>query len=509
MAEPTEVMIDPEDIAAAVRGQLEDWEPSVETETVGYVISSADGVARVSGLPNAMASELLEFPGGLIGVALDLDAEGIGVVLLGEAEHIEEGDPVRQTGQVLSIAVGDEFLGRVIDPLGNPLDGKGPIAATERRLLEVQAPTVVDRQLVNEPLQTGIKAIDAMTPVGRGQRELIIGDRQTGKTAIAVDTIINQRDTDVKCIYVAIGQKASTVADVVVSLQENGAMDYTVVVSATASAPAALQMYAPYAGSALGQYWMYNGEHALIIFDDLSKQAVAYREISLLLRRPPGREAYPGDIFYLHSRLLERCAKLSDELGGGSLTGLPLVETKAGDIAAYIPTNVISITDGQIYLETDLFYSNIRPAINPGTSVSRVGGAAQIDAMKKVAGPLRINLAQYRELAAFAQFGSELDAASQAQLERGSRVVEVLKQPLFVPVPVEEQVLAIYAVTNGFMDEVPVRQIKRFEEEMRDYFQARHRDVLEGISSSGELPETEELDEALSQFGSTFQVEGE
>jgi F-type H+-transporting ATPase subunit alpha len=366
----------------------------------------------------------------------------VGVVILGEASHVHEGDPVRQTGRVLSVPVGDALLGRVIDALGEPMDGKGPINTTERRLLETQAPSVVQRRPVHQPIQTGIKAIDAMMPIGRGQRELIIGDRQTGKTAIVVDTIINQRGAGVKCIYVAIGQKSSTVAEVVEALEARGAMDYTVVVNASASASPALQMYAPYTGSAIGQHWMYKGEHALVIFDDLSKQAVAYREISLLLRRPPGREAFPGDIFYLHSRLLERCAKLSDELGGGSLTGLPIVETRAGDVSAYIPTNVISITDGQIYLETDLFYSGVRPAINAGISVSRVGGAAQVRAMKRVAGPLRLNLAQFRELEAFAEFGSELDAASQAQLERGRRVVEVLKQPQYDPVPVAEQVLS-------------------------------------------------------------------
>ena len=402
--------------------------------------SIADGVARVQGLPNAMASELLEFEGGLRGVALNIDENDLGVVLMGEASHIEEGSPVKQTGTVLSVPVGDGMLGRVVDPLGNPIDGKGPIQSTERRLLEVQAPSVVERQPVTEPLQTGIKAIDSMTPIGRGQRQLIIGDRQTGKTALLIDTIINQKqywgtDKAVKCIYVAIGQKASTVAEVVSALERAGAMEYTVVVSAPASDPAALQMYAPYTGSALGQYWMYKGEHALIMFDDLSKQAVAYREISLLLRRPPGREAYPGDVFYLHSRLLERCAKLSKELGGGSLTGLPVIETKANDISAYIPTNVISITDGQCFLETDLFYQGIRPAINAGISVSRVGGNAQVKAMKKIAGPLRLNLAQFRELAAFAEFGSELDASSLAQLERGRRVVEVLKQTQYTPGP--------------------------------------------------------------------------
>ena len=499
-----ELTIDPQDIAAAVRKNLEGWEPSVHKETVGYVSAIADGVAQVTGLPNAMASELLEFPGGLLGVILNLDEEQIGVVLMGQSEHVEEGDPVKQTGAVLSIGVGDGFLGRVIDTLGNPIDGKGPITWSETRLLEVQAPSVVQRQPVNEPLQTGIKAIDAMTPIGRGQRELIIGDRQTGKTAIAVDTIINQRGQGVKCIYVAIGQKASTVADVVSSLETHGAMEYTVVVNATASAPAALQMFAPYAGSALGQYWMYKGEHALIIFDDLSKQAVAYREISLLLRRPPGREAYPGDIFYLHSRLLERAAKLSDEMGAGSLTALPIVETKAGDMAAYIPTNVISITDGQIYLETGLFFSGVRPAINAGTSVSRVGGAAQVKAMQDVAGPLRINLAQFRELEAFAQFGSELDPASQAQLERGRRVVEVLKQPQYAPVPVAEQVLAIYAVTNGYMDDVPTNDTAQFESEMRAYFRDRYRQLLEHIKTDGSLPDVGELNAAIEQFASTF-----
>ncbi len=502
----SELTIDPAQITEALRRNLEGWSPSLEAETVGHVTAVGDGVARVAGLPNAMASEMLEFPGGLLGIALNLDEESIGVVLMGEFVHVEEGDPVKQTGQVLSVPVGDALLGRVVDSLGNPIDGKGPIETTERRLLEVQAPSVVERQPVREPLQTGIKAIDAMIPIGRGQRELIIGDRQTGKTAIAIDTIINQRDTDVKCIYVAIGQKASTVAEVVAALTEYGAMDYTVVVSAAASAPAALQMYAPYAGSAIGQHWMYNGGHALVIFDDLSKQAVAYREISLLLRRPPGREAFPGDVFYLHSRLLERCAKLSDELGGGSLTGLPIVETKAGDVSAYIPTNVISITDGQIYLETDLFYSGVRPAINAGISVSRVGGNAQIKAMKKVAGPLRINLAQFRELEAFAEFGSELDAASQAQLERGRRVVEVLKQDQYSPVPVEEQVVAIFAVTSGYMDTVPERDVERFETELRDYLRSRHGDLLATISSTGTLPEGDALSDAVQAFADSFQA---
>ncbi len=501
----SEMTIKPEDITAVLKESLAGWQPTVEAETVGYVESSADGVARVKGLPNVMASELLEFPGGLQGVALNIDEDDLGVVMMGEANHIEEGDPVKQTGKVLSIPVGDALLGRVVDPLGNPIDGKGPINATESRLLEVQAPSVVQRQPVKEPLQTGIKAIDSMIPIGRGQRELIIGDRQTGKTAIAVDTIINQKGMGVKCIYVAIGQKASTVAEVVNVLTEHGAMEYTVVVQASASAPAALQMYAPYSGSAIGQYWMYKGEHALVIYDDLSKQAVAYREISLLLRRPPGREAYPGDVFYLHSRLLERCAKLSDEMGGGSLTGLPIIETKAGDVSAYIPTNVISITDGQIFLESDLFYSGIRPAINAGISVSRVGGNAQISGMKKVAGPLRLNLAQFRELEAFAEFGSELDSASLAQLERGRRVVEVLKQGQFSPMRVEDQVVAIYAVTEGLMDSVPIDRIEDFEAGLLDYVRTRHPEMLEQIASTGQLPEKEALVAAITGFKETFE----
>ncbi len=498
-----ELTIDPQDITGALRRNLEGWSPVLEAETVGYVSSVGDGVARVVGLPGAMASELLEFSGGLVGVALNLDEDSIGAVLMGDSSGIEEGDEVKATGRVLSVPVGDGLLGRVIDPLGNPLDGKGPIEATETRLLETQAPSVVQRQPVHEPLQTGIKAIDAMTPIGRGQRQLIIGDRQTGKTAVVIDTIINQRGGDVKCIYVAIGQKASTVAEVVDALDHHGAMDYTVVVHASASSAAALQMYAPYAGSAIGQYWMYNGEHALVIFDDLSKQAVAYREISLLLRRPPGREAYPGDVFYLHSRLLERCAKLSDELGGGSMTGLPIIETKAGDVSAYIPTNVISITDGQIFLETDLFFSGIRPAINAGISVSRVGGNAQIKAMKKVAGPLRLNLAQFRELEAFAEFGSELDAASLAQLDRGRRVVEVLKQGQFSPVPVDEQVAAIYAVTEGHMDDVDVEDVSEFEDGLRDFMRTRYGAVLATIASGGELP-ADELARATQEYKATL-----
>ena len=506
----SELTITADQITKSLREQLAGWEPEVDKETVGYVTSIADGVARVEGLPSVMASELLEFPGGLIGVALNIDEEDLGVVILGEASHIQQGDPVKQTGTVLSVPVGDALLGRVIDPLGNPVDGKGPIDTTERRLLETQAPSVVERQPVSEPLQTGIKAIDAMTPIGRGQRQLIIGDRQTVKTAILVDTIINQKvnqgtKDEVKCIYVAIGQKASTVAEIVATLEEAGAMEYTVVVNAPASAAPALQMYAPYAGSAIGQHWMYGGQHALVMFDDLSKQAVAYREISLLLRRPPGREAYPGDVFYLHSRLLERCAKLSDELGAGSMTGLPVIETKSNDISAYIPTNVISITDGQCFLETDLFYQGIRPALNAGTSVSRVGGAAQVAAMRKIAGPLRLNLAQYRDLAAFAEFGSELDATSLAQLERGRRVVEVLKQPQFSPIPVEEQVLAIYAVTEGHLDDVDISDVRRFELGMREHFHTRQPGLLNELRETGKLPEGDAISSAIAEFKETFE----
>jgi len=502
-----ELTLNTGDIAAALRDNLEGWSPSLESETIGYVTAVGDGVARVSGLPGAMASELLEFPGGLLGVALNLDEDSIGTVILGDASGIEEGDEVRSTGRVLSIPVGDELLGRVVDSLGNAIDGKGDINATERRLLETQAPSVVERQPVSDPLQTGIKAIDAMTPIGRGQRQLIIGDRQTGKTAVVVDTILAQKGLGVKCIYVAIGQKNSTVAEVVHTLAEAGAMEYTVVVNASAGDSAALQMYAPYAGSAIGQHWMFNGEDALVIFDDLTKQAVAYREISLLLRRPPGREAYPGDVFYLHSRLLERCARLSDELGGGSLTGLPIIETKANDVSAYIPTNVISITDGQIFLETDLFFSGIRPAINAGISVSRVGGAAQVKAMRKVAGPLRLNLAQFRELEAFAEFGSELDATSLAQLDRGRRVVEVLKQGQYQPVPVEEQVLVIYAVTEGHMDDVDPADIPEFETALREFARSRHGAILAAIADTGDLPE-DELVGAIEAFKDAWSPDG-
>ncbi len=508
--------IDPASIAEALRRNVESYTPSVEREEVGRVIETGDGIARVIGLPRTMANELLEFPGGILGVALNLDEREIGCIILGESSHIEEGDPVKQTGNILSVPVGDNFLGRVVDGLGRPLDGKGPIQAEDQRILEVQAPNVVSRQPVKEPLYTGIAAIDAMTAIGRGQRQLIIGDRQTGKTAVAIDAIIAQRenwggDREVRCIYVAVGQKASTVAEVVETLRENGALDYTVVVNAAASDPPPFQYLAPYAGAALGAHWMYNGKAALIVYDDLSKQATAYRTLSLLLRRPPGREAYPGDVFYLHSRLLERAAKLSDELGGGSLTALPIIETKGGDVSAYIPTNVISITDGQIYLEPELFFSGVRPAINVGISVSRVGGAAQIKAMKKVAGRLRIDLAQFRALEAFAQFGSELDKASQQQLARGARVVEILKQPQYAPQPVERQVVMIYAATGGYLDDYAVEDAKRFVLGLGEYLDTRHAQILETIRSSGDLSdETEaELKDAIEGFRQTFVPTGE
>jgi F-type H+-transporting ATPase subunit alpha len=458
-----------------------------------------------------MVNEMLEFPGGVVGLAMNLDEREIGAVVLGEADHIQEGDPVKQTGRILSVPVGDGMLGRVVDALGNPVDGKGAIETDARRPLEVQAPGVTARQPVKEPLQTGIKAIDAMTPIGRGQRELIIGDRQTGKTAIAVDTIINQRelwgtDQQVKCIYVAVGQKASTVREVVAALEEYGALEYTVIVNAAASDPAPFQYLAPYAGCAMGQHWMENGEHSLIIYDDLSKQAIAYRQLSLLLRRPPGREAYPGDVFYLHSRLLERAAKLSDENGGGSLTALPIIETKGGDVSAYIPTNVISITDGQIYLESDLFFAGVRPAINVGISVSRVGGNAQIKGMKQVSGRLRIDLAQYRALEAFAEFGSELDKASQAQLDRGARVVEIMKQGQYEPYRVEDQVISIWAVTTGLLDDLPVEKSGDFERELIDHMRSRHAQIGETIRNTGKLEDdtVEKLRSAAEEFKASF-----
>src|SRR5881227_3921350 len=491
-----ELTIRPDEIRDALARFVQEYEPEgASREEVGIVTECSDGIARVEGLPSAMANELLEFENGVRGLALNLDVREIGVVILGEFNEIEEGQQVKRTGEVLSVPVGDSFLGRVVGPLGEPLDGKGPIEDTELRLLETQAPSVVDRQPVKEPLQTGIKAIDAMTAIGRGQRQLIIGDRQTGKTAVALDAIINHRDNwksgdkkkAVKCVYVAIGQKGSTVAQVQATLEEAGAMEYTTIVAAPASYPASFKYIAPYAGSAIAQHWMYNGEHALIVFDDLSKQAEAYRNISLLLRRPAGREAYPGDVFYLHSRLLERCAKLSDDLGGGSITGLPLIETKANDISAYIPTNVISITDGQIFLESDLFNQGVRPAINVGTSVSRVGGSAQVKGMRKVSGRLRLDLAQYRELEAFSAFASDLDAATRAQLDRGARLVELLKQPQYSPYPVELQVAAIWAGSEGHLDDVPAEDVGRFEEEFLDQLHRTRPGVLDAIRETGQL----------------------
>ena len=491
-----ELTIRPDEIRDALANFVEEYEPEgASRQEVGVVADAGDGIAHVEGLPSAMANELLEFPGGIRGLALNLDIREIGVVILGDFTKVEEGQQVRRTGEVLSVPVGDAYLGRVVDALGVPLDGKGEIEDTVLRALELQAPSVVQRAKVSQPLQTGIKAIDAMTPVGRGQRELIIGDRQTGKTAIAIDTIMNQKDNwdsgdperQVKCIYVAVGQKGSTTAQVRQALEDAGAMAYTTIVAAPASDPAGYKYIAPYTGSAIGQHWMYAGQHVLIIFDDLSKQAEAYRAISLLLRRPPGREAYPGDVFYLHSRLLERCAKLSDDLGGGSLTGLPIIETKANDISAYIPTNVISITDGQIFLETDLFNSGVRPAINVGRSVSRVGGDAQIKAMKKVAGGLKLALSQYRDLEAFAAFSSDLDPVSRAQLDRGARLVELLKQPQYSPLPVERQVVSVWAGTNGYLDDVPIDDVRRFEDEFLDYLQRSHDGVYASIRETREL----------------------
>jgi F-type H+-transporting ATPase subunit alpha len=499
-----ELTINANDIGEALRRNVAGYTPGVSTEQVGRIQEVGDGIARVTGLPNAAVNELLEFESGDLGLALNLDEDSIGAVVLGEVDNLEEGQTVRSTGRILSVPVGDALLGRVVNPLGEPVDGQGPIATDQTRRLEVQAPGIVDRQPVKEPLQTGIKAIDAMTPIGRGQRELIIGDRKTGKTSVAIDTIINQRGLGVKCIYVAIGQKGSTVAQTVNTLREYGAMDYTVVVNAPASEPAPFKYLAPYSGCAMGQHWMENGEHALIVYDDLSKQADAYRQLSLLLRRPPGREAYPGDVFYLHSRLLERAAKLSDERGAGSLTALPIIETKAGDVSAYIPTNVISITDGQVFLESDLFYSGVRPAINVGISVSRVGGSAQIKAMRSVAGTLKTDLAQFRDLEAFAAFGSELDKVSQAQLDRGYRLTEVLKQPQNSPVPVEEQVVAIFAATNGFVDDIPVGDVRRFEAELLANFRSSHSDLLTEIREKKVLPDEEKLRQAVESFKSVF-----
>ncbi|MEU6429152.1 F0F1 ATP synthase subunit alpha [Microbispora sp. NPDC046973] len=510
-----ELTIRPDEIRDALERFVQAYEPEgAAREEIGTVVDAGDGIAHVSGLPSAMANELLEFENGTRGLALNLDVREIGAVVLGDFSGIEEGQQVRRTGEVLSVPVGDDFLGRVVDPLGNPLDGKGPIAAEGRRALELQAPSVVQRQPVKEPLQTGLKAIDAMTPIGRGQRQLIIGDRGTGKTAIAVDTILNQKENwlsgdpsrQVRCIYVAVGQKGSTIAQVRGRLEEAGALEYTTIVAAPASDPAGYKYIAPYTGSAIGQHWMYQGKHVLIVFDDLTKQADAYRAVSLLLRRPPGREAFPGDVFYLHSRLLERCAKLSNEMGGGSMTGLPIIETKGNDVSAFIPTNVISITDGQCFLETDLFNAGVRPAINVGVSVSRVGGSAQVKAMRKVAGTLRLSLSQYRDLEAFAAFASDLDAASRAQLERGARLVELLKQPQYSPFPVEKQVVSVWAGTTGELDDVPVEDIRRFEAEFLDYLGTAQKGVFDSIRETKELTDdtVTALKDAITEFKKGF-----
>ncbi|WP_222265090.1 F0F1 ATP synthase subunit alpha [Modestobacter marinus] len=509
-----ELTISADEIRSAIQNYVSDYSPDVSREEVGVVTEAGDGIARVEGLPSVMTNELLEFEGGVRGLALNLDVREVGVVILGDFAGIEEGQTVRRTGEVLSVPVGDGYLGRVVDPLGNPIDGGGAIETTSRRALELQAPTVVQRQSVHEPLQTGIKAIDAMTPIGRGQRQLVIGDRQTGKSAIVLDTIINQKQAwatgdpqqQVRCIYVAVGQKGSTIAATRTALEEAGAMEYTTIVAAPASEPAGFKYIAPYTGSAIGQHWMYEGKHVLIVFDDLSKQAEAYRAVSLLLRRPPGREAYPGDVFYLHSRLLERCAKLSEELGAGSMTGLPLIETKGNDVSAYIPTNVISITDGQIFLETGLFNSGVRPAINVGISVSRVGGSAQIKAMKSVAGRLRLDLAQYRELEAFASFSSDLDASSRATLDRGQRLVELLKQGQYSPYPVEREVVSLWLGTTGKLDRVPVSDVRRFETEFLDFISRGENTIYDDIRNTRTLSEDSvgSLERAVETFYGQF-----
>jgi F-type H+-transporting ATPase subunit alpha len=509
-----ELTISSDEIRGALERFVSSYTPEISREEVGVVADAGDGIAHVEGLPSAMANELLEFADGTLGVALNLDVREIGVVVLGDFSGVEEGQQVKRTGRVLSVPIGDKFLGRVIDPLGNPIDALGDVENEGFRELELQAPNVMRRQPVKEPLQTGIKAIDAMTPIGRGQRQLIIGDRKTGKTTIAIDTILNQRDNwksgdpkkQVRCIYVAIGQKASTIAAIRGTLEEQGAMEYTTIVAAPASDPAGFKYLAPYTGSAIGQHWMYAGKHVLIVFDDLTKQAEAYRAVSLLLRRPPGREAYPGDVFYLHSRLLERCAKLSDDLGGGSMTGLPMIETKAGDISAYIPTNVISITDGQIFLQEDLFNQGVRPAINVGTSVSRVGGNAQVRSMRKVSGRLRLDLAQYRELEAFAAFASDLDKASRAQLERGARLVELLKQPQYSPYSVVEETVSIWAGTTGQLDDVPVSDIRRFEQEFLDHLRRHRSELLTTIGETGDLDDdtVAALTEEVTKFKEAF-----
>jgi F-type H+/Na+-transporting ATPase subunit alpha len=494
------------EVSDIIRKQIQDYEKQLEVRETGVVLSAGDGIARVYGLDKVAAGELIEFPHGIFGLALNLEEDNVGVALMGEAQAIKEGDEVRRTGRIAEVPVGDALLGRVVNALGQPVDGKGPIETPHRRRIELKAPGIIAREPVTMPLQTGIKAIDALIPIGRGQRELIIGDRQTGKTAVAIDTIINQKGGDVHCIYVAVGQKRSTVAQVVDKLTKFGAMEYTTVVLASASDPAPLQFIAPYSGCAMGEYFRDNGRHALVIYDDLSKQAAAYRQLSLLLRRPPGREAYPGDVFYLHSRLLERAAKMSQEQGGGSLTALPIIETQAGDVSAYIPTNVISITDGQIFLETDLFYSGVRPALNVGISVSRVGGNAQSKAMKKVAGPLRLELAQFRAMAAFAQFASDLDAATKRQLARGERLTEVMKQTQYAPVPVERQILIIYAAVNGHLDAYPVSAISRYERELFAFVDAKHAGAFAGLREKKELSAdvTAALDKALTDFASIF-----
>ncbi|TNF46623.1 F0F1 ATP synthase subunit alpha [bacterium] len=500
-----------EEITEIIKKQIEGFEKSVDVKETGIVLSTGDGIARVHGLENVMAGELVELPGEVFGMVLNLEEDNVGIVLLGDYQLIKEGDVVKRTGRIVEVPCGEGMLGRVVNALGQPIDGKGPIETSDSQLVEVIAPGIVRRQPVKEPLQTGLKAVDSMIPIGRGQRELIIGDRQTGKTAVAIDTIINQKNAadPVICIYVAVGQKESTVARVVADLEENGAMEYTIVVSAAASEPAPLQFLAPFAGCAMGEYFRDKGEHSLLIYDDLSKHAVAYRQMSLLLRRPPGREAYPGDVFYLHSRLLERAAKMSEEEGGGSLTALPIIETQAGDVSAYIPTNVISITDGQIFLEADLFYSGVRPAINVGISVSRVGGSAQVRAMRQVAGRLRLELAQYREMAAFAQFGSDLDKATQAQLARGERLVEVLKQGQYVPMAVESQVVIIYAATNGYVDNLPVETLAKYEEELHHFMDNRHPETMKELKEKGKIDDDLEpkIKSALEAFGNEFVYE--
>ena len=500
----SELTINTADIAAAIQKNLDGFEPSLEQTQVGRVLEVGDGIARVSGLPDAAVNELLQFESGTFGLALNLDEESIGAVVLGEVDDIEEGQTVRATGDILSLPVGDGLLGRVVNALGEPIDGKGPLSNTQPRRMEIQAPGIMGRKPVHEPMQTGIKAIDSLIPIGRGQRELIIGDRKTGKTTIAIDTIINQAGQGMKCVYVAIGQKASTVAQNVAVLEAHGAMEYTVVVVAPASDPAPFKYLAPYAGCAIGQHWMDNGGHALAIYDDLSKQAEAYRQMSLLLRRPPGREAYPGDVFYLHSRLLERAAKLSDDLGAGSMTALPVIETKAGDVSAFIPTNVISITDGQIFLQDDLFKSGVRPAVDVGISVSRVGSAAQVKAMKTAVGTLKSDLQQFRELESFAAFGSDLDAVSQAQLDRGYRLTELLKQGLNSPLLVEEQVVSIWAGTRGHLDRVDVSDVGRFEADLLDWFRTRHADMLAGIRETGKIDDEDAFEAAIAAFAEQF-----